>query len=359
MIGLICILLFAFLLSFFLTPLTKYLALSNGIIAIPKKRSSHSKKTPVLGGVAIYISSLFSIFTTSILFDFKIELSTAVYFGLATLIMIILGVIDDIFSLKPYFKILIQSFAALIIMESLGPDLMVYITDCLKNVIGVLSYAFELSYILVILIIIVFINMINMIDGIDGLAASLFFISCVFFSLTSILSGSFFSSLLCFSGIGSLMPFLYHNLLSKDKIFLGDNGSLLIGCILSYLALDFLSSSSVNLSNINDNNFLLIISLFIYPLTDFLRIIAVRVYRKSSPLKADKNHIHHDLLRLGLTHIFSTIIISIFTILVIAITSILINRSVYIPFLFLVLSSLIIAFLPIYLQKNLKKWNYK
>jgi UDP-N-acetylmuramyl pentapeptide phosphotransferase/UDP-N-acetylglucosamine-1-phosphate transferase len=265
--------------------------------------------------------------------------------------MIILGMIDDMFYVKPYLKLLIQSIAASIIIESLGPDLMVYITDGLKNGLGVLSYAFELSYLLAILIIIVFINMINMIDGIDGLAASLFLISCVFFSVTSILSGNLFSSLLSFSGIGSLIPFLYHNLLSKDKIFLGDNGSLLIGCILAYLSLDFVSNNSINLLHLNNNKFLLLLSLYLYPLTDFLRIITVRIFKLRNPLKADKNHIHHNLIRSGLSHISSTIVISIFTILITFITSTLINQKIYIPLLFLSSMSLIVAFLPKYLPK--------
>lgn len=349
-IGLLCLLLFAFLLSVFLIPVIKILALSKGIVAIPINRSSHSKITPALGGLAIYLSSLISIFITSIIFDFKIELFTTFYIGVATLIMIILGMIDDMFYVKPYLKLLIQSIAASIIIESLGPDLMVYITDGLKNGLGVLSYAFELSYLLAILIIIVFINMINMIDGIDGLAASLFLISCVFFSVTSILSGNLFSSLLSFSGIGSLIPFLYHNLLSKDKIFLGDNGSLLIGCILAYLSLDFVSNNSINLLHLN-NKFLLLLSLYLYPLTDFLRIITVRIFRLRNPLKADKNHIHHNLIRSGLSHISSTIVISIFTILITFITSTLINQKIYIPLLFLSSMSLIVAFLPKYLPK--------
>jgi UDP-N-acetylmuramyl pentapeptide phosphotransferase/UDP-N-acetylglucosamine-1-phosphate transferase len=350
-IGLLCLLLFAFLLSVFLIPVIKILALSKGIVAIPINRSSHSKITPALGGLAIYLSSLISIFITSIIFDFKIELFTTFYIGVATLIMIILGMIDDMFYVKPYLKLLIQSIAASIIIESLGPDLMVYITDGLKNGLGVLSYAFELSYLLAILIIIVFINMINMIDGIDGLAASLFLISCVFFSVTSILSGNLFSSLLSFSGIGSLIPFLYHNLLSKDKIFLGDNGSLLIGCILAYLSLDFVSNNSINLLHLNNNKFPLLLSLYLYPLTDFLRIITVRIFKLRNPLKADKNHIHHNLIRSGLSHISSTIVISIFTILITFITSTLINQKIYIPLLFLSSMSLIVAFLPKYLPK--------
>lgn len=351
MIALFCTLLFALLLSVVLVPVLKTLALSKGIVAIPSKRSFHSKKTPVLGGIAIYISSLISIFFTTIYFDFKIELFTPFCIVLATLMMISLGMIDDMFNLSPYLKLIIQTISAIIIIESFGPDLMIYFNDIIKNSFRVLSYVSELSYILVIFIIILFINMINMIDGINGLAASVFLISCVFFSITSILSGNLFSSLLSFSGIGSLIPFLYHNLLVKKKVFLGDNGSLFIGSLLAYLALDFLSNNSIHLISEFNNRFLIILSLFLYPLTDFLRIIIIRIFRLRNPLKPDRNHIHHKLIRSGLSHKSSTLVISALTISATFITYTLENYKTHIPLLFLLSMSIFVVLIPKYSRK--------
>jgi UDP-N-acetylmuramyl pentapeptide phosphotransferase/UDP-N-acetylglucosamine-1-phosphate transferase len=268
--------------------------------------------------------------------------------------MVGLGLLDDKLDIKPYYKLIVQLISTVIILISLGPDLILYIKDSL-NSIGVSSqyYDFELSYFITILVIIVFINMINMIDGIDGLLASIFILSCIFFFLFSVSSEKLFIALLTISGLGSLIVFLYHNVLSKNKIFLGDNGSLLIGVILAYLSLDFLSKNSFNYIDNNNSN-LLLLSIFIYPITDFYRIVIVRILKKSNPLNGDKNHIHHNLVRLGLSHVSSTLAIIAYTILVTFITYNLLSQDIYILLIFLSLCSLIAAFLPMLLI-NIKK----
>jgi UDP-N-acetylmuramyl pentapeptide phosphotransferase/UDP-N-acetylglucosamine-1-phosphate transferase len=348
------ILLFSFLISAILIPVSKNIALSKNIVAIPTKKSSHFNKIPVTGGIVIFLSSSLSIFAACIFFDIKLELSIVSNVGIASLIMLGLGLLDDKLDIKPYYKLIVQLISTVIILISLGPDLILYIKDSL-NSIGVSSqyYDFELSYFITILVIIVFINMINMIDGIDGLLASIFILSCIFFFLFSVYSEKLFIALLTISGLGSLIVFLYHNVLSKNKIFLGDNGSLLIGVILAYLSLDFLSKNSFNYIDNNNSN-LLLLSIFIYPITDFYRIVIVRILKKSNPLNGDKNHIHHNLVRLGLSHVSSTLAIIAYTILVTFITYNLLSQDIYILLIFLSLCSLIAAFLPMLLI-NIKK----
>jgi UDP-N-acetylmuramyl pentapeptide phosphotransferase/UDP-N-acetylglucosamine-1-phosphate transferase len=348
------ILLFSFLISIILIPVSKNIGLSNNIVAIPTKKSSHSKKTPVTGGIVIFLSLSLSIFAAYIFFDIKLVLSTVFYVAIASLIMLGIGLLDDKFDIKPYYRLIIQSISTVIILMSLGPDVILYFKDALSSIgISTLYYDFELSYFITILVIIVFLNMINMIDGIDGLLASVFILSCIFFLVFSILSDEIFIALLTISGLGSLIAFLYHNVLSKNKIFLGDNGSLLIGIILAYLSLYFISNNSFNDIYLNNSN-LLLLSIFIYPITDFYRIVIVRILKKSNPLIGDKNHIHHNLIRLGLSHISSTLIIITYTILVTFITYNLLSHDIYIPLIFLSLCSLIIAFSPMLLI-NFKK----
>ena len=348
------ILLFSFLISIILIPVSKNIALSKNIVAIPTKKSSHVKKTPVTGGIVIFLSLSLSIFAACIFFDVKLELSTVFNIGIASLFMLGIGLLDDKFDIKPYHKLIVQSISTVIILFSLGPDLILSFNDSLNSIgISFQYYEFELSYFIIIFVITAFVNMINMIDGIDGLLASIFILSCIFFLVFSILSEEIFIALLTISGLGSLIPFLYHNVLSKNKIFLGDNGSLFIGIILAYLSLYFLSNNSFNDIDLNNYN-LLLLSLFIYPITDFFRIIIVRILKKSNPLNGDKNHIHHNLIRLGLSHMSSTLIIITYTILVTFITYNLLSQDIYIPLIFLSLCSLVVAFSPMLLI-NIKK----
>lgn len=348
------ILLFSFLISIILMPVSKNIALSKNMVAIPTKNSSHFKKIPVTGGIVIFLSLSLSIFAAYIFFDTKLELSTVFYVGVASIIMLGLGLLDDKFDIKPYYRLIVQSISTVIIIMSLGPELILYFKDALSS-IGISSqyYDFELSYFIIMLVIIVFVNMINMIDGIDGLLASIFILSCIFFLVFSILSEEIFIALLTISGLGSLIAFLYHNVLSKNKIFLGDNGSLLIGIILAYLSLYFILNNSFNDIYLNNSN-LLLLSIFIYPITDFYRIVIVRILKKSNPLIGDKNHIHHNLISLGLSHLSSTLIIITYTILVTFITYNLLSQDIYIPLIFLSLCSIIFAFLPMLLI-NIKK----
>lgn len=98
----------------------------------------------------------------------------------------------------------------------------------------------------------------------------------------------------------------------------------------------------------------MLLSIFIYPITDFYRIVIVRILKKSNPLNGDKNHIHHNLVRLGLSHVSSTLAIIAYTILVTFITYNLLSQDIYILLIFLSLCSLIAAFLPMLLI-NIKK----
>lgn len=348
--GLFCFLA-AFLFSLFLTPTIKRAALSTGIVAIPNKRSSHSKLIPTLGGIAVYMSLAASIIVTHIAFDLKFE-ETINYFIVATFLIVALGVLDDAVGLEPLPKLIAQSAAALLIIKSLGPDFLNHPVGLLKKEFSLIYGTNELACFLITFSVVIFMNMINMIDGIDGLAASVFLISCIFFSAASIISENSFSCLLSFSGAGAIIPFIYHNTLSKKKMFLGDNGSLLAGCVLAYLSLDFVFNKSINLTTPSNHKHLLLISLFLYPITDFIRVVVLRVLKRRNPLKADNNHIHHNLIGLGLSHTSSTSIIVIYTFYVFIITLTLTNTQTHVPLLFLSLTSMIIAFVPSRLMRR-------
>jgi UDP-N-acetylmuramyl pentapeptide phosphotransferase/UDP-N-acetylglucosamine-1-phosphate transferase len=144
-----------------------------------------------------------------------------------------------------------------------------------------------------------------MIDGIDGLAS---IIGVVIFSVFGIIFytvGYNFYFLLCLCLIGILLAYLRYNFSSKNKIFMGDTGSLIIGFCIGFLSLKFLSIDAVVLAEasfIPENKMIAIAAIFYIPLFDTLRVIGVRLLQKKSPFFPDNNHIHHILIQSGLKH---------------------------------------------------------
>jgi UDP-GlcNAc:undecaprenyl-phosphate GlcNAc-1-phosphate transferase len=155
------------------------------------------------------------------------------------------------------------------------------------------------------------------------------------------------------AGIGCIVPFMYYNMFSGSKIFLGDNGSLVMGVILGYLTLDFLSVNNAPEQLLfGGNKIIILMSVFSYPLVDTLRVFVVRISRKRSPFAADKNHIHHHLLRLGLSHRNATFIVLVYSCFITCISLALTDLTINVAFIVLLLASVFIICLPSFLTKN-------
>jgi len=281
-------------------------------IAIINKRSSHSSIATNSGGLALFIT----IFTISSflylrgieIFDYKI----LVPLSLITLI----GIYDDINIVDFKLKLLFQIITAKIIIDQ-G-----FIIDNLHGVLGLFELSSILAQLLTIFIIVAIINAINFIDGIDGLALmvlSVFIISFEFFSLN-------FNALsnLSLIIISASLPMWYFNLREKRKIFLGDTGSLLIGTIISIYTISILSNNYIIKPGFDLHKILFVISILLYPIVDIIRIFFLRIVMGKSPFVADKNHIHHILLKRYKSHKLIVVII-----LSITLTTIFITQSIF------------------------------
>ena len=292
--------LFAFILSALLSsifvPMFRKYARLKSITVAPSIRRSHSRKIPVLGGASIYVSLLLTLLIIFQYLFLSAESENSIqiyYFGFASSLLFTVGIIDDMYGLKPRLKLFFQLLASLLLICSTD----ILIIDNMYGLFGIFELHPIISFILFIFI--VFVNMLNLIDGIDGLASGFSIVALAFFVIISFFSVNYASLILSVAGLGSLLSFFYYNVYSVKKIFLGDNGSLLLGSILIYLTLDFLSFDNTAFLLVGNNKILVLMSLFSYPLVDTIRIFGVRILRKKNPFSADKNHIHHHLLRLG------------------------------------------------------------
>ena len=215
----------------------------------------------------------------------------------------------------------------------------------------------EISYIpsllLSVFVYVVFVNMLNLIDGIDGLASGISVVAFSFFAYVGFVETDYYNMLVSMAGMGCLIPFMYYNMFSDRKIFLGDNGSLVMGIILGYLCLDFISvTNSSDQLLFGDTKIIVLMSLFSYPLVDTLRVFFVRISRKKSPFSADKNHIHHHLLRLGLSHRKATLVVIVYTIFITGVSFLISGIDINVAFALLLLISVLVICLPSFLIKN-------
>ncbi len=291
----------SFLLTFFAIPSIINIARKKHLVDEPGERRSHSVSTPSLGGIGIFVGTLFSILLWT---PFK-------YFGdlqyilCAFIIIFLLGTKDDLDPVQPKKKFLIQLFATAILVFFANIRI-----SSLYGVFGIETLSFAASCILSIFIIIVIINAFNLIDGINGLSGSIGILMAVTFGTWFFLVDRIELASVAFALVGSILAFLYYNV-TPAKIFMGDTGSLFLGIVAAILAISFIEYHK----EIIDSKYAfqsapaIAVGILILPLFDTLRLVVTRILSGKSPFKADRNHIHHLLLDLGLSHMQATAIL--------------------------------------------------
>ena len=157
------------------------------------------------------------------------------------------------------------------------------------------------------------INAINLIDGIDGLASGLGILYCLFFAIYFGLTGEIGWSYIAIAMIGVLLVFFIYNVFGKrEKIFMGDSGSLLLGYLLTAFVFHFCEINAyhtVPAALQMSAAPAVAICVLTVPIFDTIRVSITRIKKHRSPFEPDKNHIHHLLLRTGLSHIQTTCIL--------------------------------------------------
>lgn len=289
----------AFWLSLKMFPGIIHLANKKNFIDKPGKRHLHNGKVPNLGGVGMFISFSLSVGLFSSLIPLvHSELRQLLVLFTAITILFFLGVKDDIIGLSPTKKFIGQTVASFLVV--LLTDVRIY---SLGGLFGISELPIIISILLTVLLFLVLINGFNLIDGVDGLAATVAIVCSMCFGVFFILDGHNLLVLVSFTLIGSLIGFLRFNLSDKLKLFMGDSGSLFMGFLIAYLAISFLGiRTAVPSQRIFSNELILVLAVLSFPIIDTLRVFIIRILNNRSPFSADRNHIHHRLLALGLSH---------------------------------------------------------
>lgn len=270
---------------------------------IPNRRKMHKNPIPRLGGISFLPSMLLAFLIAMIVLsgqkpESKISVNPWSVGFLASLLLIYAtGIIDDIIGLNAQVKFTVQFIAACVL-----PLCGLYLNN-LYGLFGIYEIPYWLGAILTVGTIVLVDNSINLIDGIDGLSASLSIIALGGFFYCFWREGLEVYCILIAGLIGVLIPYLYYNMWGRmdrnRKIFMGDSGSLTLGFILGFLFVKF-SMDNPMVMEFSDDRIMLAYSLLIVPVFDVFRVMIHRLRYKRPLFDADKNHIHHKLMKSGL-----------------------------------------------------------
>lgn len=288
----------ALLLTYIIIPVFRKIAFYIQLVDKPNHRKVHQIPIPLVGGVSIFIST-----TLVLLLALPLEMEILKFKNvfIATLILLLMGIIDDKFDLRASLKLGIQLILAHFIFEQ-GIKI-----ESLHGFMGVYDLALWVQYILTIVVIAGVVNAFNLMDGIDGLAAGMAIIGFLVFIILSLLIGQTILTLVLITLTGALLAFLRFNLDKRQKVFMGDAGSLMLGFILVVSGISLLQNSQ----NFEHQPWVIIgvISVLIVPVFDAIRVFIRRAKSGKSPFSADKTHLHHLLLNIGIQHRPTTVII--------------------------------------------------
>lgn len=296
---------------YFLTAFAFALAFAITVVAIPavikvaelkhlfdepdQDRKKHIRKTPTLGGIAIFAGLIISF---SLLKDFQ-RLLDVKYLVPALIVIFFAGIKDDILVLTPVKKLFAQFISAFLIVF-LGNIKI----NSFYGMFGLQELPPWLAVIFSILAIVTIINCYNLIDGADGLAGSLGMLSAVTFGIWFGMTDHWSLAFLSFALAGSLFGFLFFNW-QPAKIFMGDTGAMLVGFILAVLAIHFIELNkalAITAEYWVHASPTVAIGIMAIPIFDMVRVFGIRLLRRRSPFSPDRSHLHHLLIDLGWSH---------------------------------------------------------
>ena len=277
----------ALLLSLFLTPATISFAKKIGAMDVPVDRSVHVRIMPRMGGLGMAVAVVVSL----VLF---VELNqTLVGFLLGVVMIVVTGVLDDLYGISPVKKMAGQVVACVVFLLLSGLTL-----DTLGNVLGfgAIDFSPTVAFLASLFCMVGIINAFNLSDGLDGLAAGITIIAAFFMGILALESQNWLLLFILVALIGATLGFLKFNTYPA-KLFMGDTGSLTLGfCMASALMFLVGFDGAVNIPPIA------IAIILALPVSDTLLVMIRRIVQGKSPVSADRTHLHHRLLAMGFSH---------------------------------------------------------
>lgn len=293
----------ALLLVGWIHPRLVKIALLKNIVDNPDARKLQRTPVPVLGGVAVFFGVVIAIGCMSSVVDCS-GLPVVI---MAMMAMLYTGTMDDILSLSPGLRFVIEIVVVLLLIFVGG-----YCIDDFHGLWNIDRFSYWYAVPLTVVAAVGIINAINLVDGVNGLSSGYCIMACLIFGTLFFLSGEESMTILAVVSVGALIPFFLHNVFGKtSKMFIGDGGTLVMGVVMSVFVIEILQNGSRAAAYVDPNVGLVPFTLAVLsvPVFDTLRVMSTRILKGTSPFRPDKTHLHHMFIDLGCSHVATTLAI--------------------------------------------------
>lgn len=295
---------YGFVFSWLTVPRIAQIVRKYKIFRKPSKRDLHWRLVPKLTGMSFYISFLIVAF----IFVPYVDVQRISLFLAGGAMISYVGIRDDIFELNPFVKLFLQVLAigVFVVVDDL-------VVRDLYGFLGVYGLPAAFAYPFTFFIGVFMINSFNLCDGIDGLAGMMGIVMLVGYGIIFYVIGDVMFLSFSVILIGGLFAFLRYNLANRNKVFMGDTGSLFLGYVFYLFTMYIVTSDSAILAVMLPEKYLVILSVLVVytiPVLDSGSVFFSRVWRKKSPFSPDNSHIHHLVLAFAKSHALSAIIIA-------------------------------------------------
>ena len=313
----------SFLLGWLIIPHIVRLAMRLHLYDQPDARKVHKKPIPRIGGVSflpIATVTLAMVLVPYLRLDplhaglwSNMQAGHLLAYLCGALLIYVIGLYDDLYTASYRIKFVVQIVAASLLCVS-G----LWVAN-FSNVFYIREVPYWLGMPFTVFFVVYVTNAMNLIDGIDGLSSGLSIITLVIMAGLNVVAGDQIWAFMSIAFAGVLCAFFVYNVFSwRNKIFMGDAGSLSLGYTLAFLVLHFWQRDPV-WNPLFHNVGLVALSPLVIPLLDVVRVFFVRLLHRRNPFLPDKNHIHHLLLDAGFSARNTLVLILAFSLVIIVI----------------------------------------
>lgn len=330
----------AFSISLITTPLAKNISIKVGAIDYPKKRGLHKEPIPRMGGIAIVLGFFISMI---ILLPFLQEFRNMQFLGflIGASIIVILGMLDDVYNLSAKVKLSVQIVAALVVVYT-GTRIDIVMWPFATH-IDTFSVPFTVIWIIGVT------NAVNLIDGVDGLAAGVSSICSIFLMILCILTGSHMAVIFTAALAGSCLGFLPRNF-NPAEVYMGDTGATFLGYVLAVSSIMGVFKSYTLLA------VLVAVLAMALPILDTAFAMIRRALNGKSIMTADRGHLHHRLIDGGYSQKQAVVILYVLSIITGSIAILITVRDIRATFIAIIFLIVLVLMIYVY-TKRLNKEN--
>ena len=269
------------------------IAKEKNLVDNPDARKLQTEPVPVMGGIAVFFGVVSAVLVGCILTDCMPLLPVL----MAMVVLLYMGAMDDLVGFSQLSRVLAEVLVLVGMIYASGKCV-----DSLHGLWGLETFSWWIAVPLTVFAGVGIINAINMIDGVNGLSSGLCMTCAGLFGGVFLRRGDVPNAMLAFAMSASLLPFFLHNVYGKrSRMFIGDAGTMMMGVLMSWCIICLLSGDASRYDG-GEGTIALALAILSVPVFDTLRVMTQRIVHGISPFKADKTHLHHAFIAVGISH---------------------------------------------------------